>query len=247
MCENDMDEFFDLLDGACDLNPNWKRIPSAGKAFFFKAMEAYSLAQVAHALTAHVRDPKAGMFQPTPAHLIAQIQVQAGRDGRPSADEAWAVALVSRDEAETVVWISEAAQAFGICRPVLQLGDEVGARRAFIEAYNRLVGEARSAGRAVEWSASLGWDATRRDVAITRARNAGLLSAPAAAALLPDPSGESACPDGLKRVKQEIAKLRDTWEANAARRATEADARRAETSRRKAEIADQVSRHGGKA
>src|SRR5690606_674981 len=159
----------------------------AGIAMFFKAMGPYSLAQFEAALMAHVRDPKAGMFQPTPAHLIGHINGSEQGDGRPGADEAWAITLTSQDEAETVAWTQEMAEAFAICQPVLQNGDEVGARMAFKDAYNRLLAAARTANAPAKWSASLGWDQDKREAVLTKASSAGLLPAPTVAALLPPP------------------------------------------------------------
>jgi hypothetical protein len=243
MFDRDFDEFAALVDAAISLSPNWKPIPAAGKALFFRAMEAYSLEQVRAALTAHIRDPKAGMFQPTPAHLIGHINGLTGGDGRPGVEEAWAIALTSQDEADTVVWTAEAAEAFSICQPVLKGGDEVGARMAFKDAYNRLVAAARLAGKPAAWNVSMGWDMQRREMAIGRAHVAGLLSAPAVQALLPNystaPVGGPE-PEGLTRLKGELAKLQSGWAANAERRAAEVAAEREAEAQRKREIAAQV-------
>lgn len=106
-------------------------------------------------------------------------------DGRPSADEAWAMSLEAIDEAKTVVWTQEAQQAFALARPVLDLGDKVGARMAFRDAYDRIVRDNREAGITASWNASLGWDKDLRVVALKKAESAGLLPAPQVAALLP--------------------------------------------------------------
>lgn len=211
MFDRDFDEFAALIDGAISLNPNWKPIQPAGKALFFNAMAPYSLDQVRSGLTGHLRDPKAGMFQPTPAHLIAHIEARSGGDGRPGAEEAWAIALTSRDEADTVVWTQETAEAFGICGPIMALGDEVGARMAFKEAYQRLVTAARANGVPARWSASLGWDIERRTAALTKASNAGLLPAPVVAGLLPPPASETINDAGartqISKIKEMLAQM----------------------------------------
>ena len=87
-------------------------------------------------------------FAPVPAAIVKRCRLM---DGRPTDEEAWAIALLSRDEADTVVWTQETAEAFGLCASVLDGGDEVGARMAFRDAYNRLVSDARLAGRPARW------------------------------------------------------------------------------------------------
>lgn len=110
-------------------------------------------------------------------------------DGRPTADEAWAIALDARDEALTVVWNDEICEAFALARPVLEAGDKIGARMAFRDAYDRIARNGREAGRVPAWRASLGWDASQRTSALKKAESLGLLPAPTVAALLPAPSG----------------------------------------------------------
>lgn len=101
--------------------------------------------------------------------LAAILQrIQAG-DGRPGKDEAWSIALLSSDESDTVVMTDEIQLALGAARPVLDLGDKVGARMAFISAYERLVIQSREEGKPVNWHVSVGFDANRRLEAITKA------------------------------------------------------------------------------
>ena len=116
--------------------------------------------------------------------IVSRLQAS---DGRPAADEAWAIALQACDERETVVWSTEIAAAFDIARPVLNAGDKVGARVAFREAYARLVADARAANRQVAWSASLGWCLERRAMALETARDRGYLPASYVCAQLPSP------------------------------------------------------------
>ncbi|BBP82441.1 hypothetical protein PHLH8_20830 [Pseudomonas sp. Pc102] len=93
----------------------------------------------------------------------------AARDGRPSRDEAWSIALSSQDESDTVVMTPEIQLALAAARPVLDIGDKVGARMAFLSAYDRYLEEARADGSPVTWLVSLGFDPQRRDVAIRSA------------------------------------------------------------------------------
>lgn len=177
-------------------------------------------------------------------------------DGRPSGDEAWAIALQSADEAETVVWNGEIQKAMAAARPILDAGDKIGARMAFREAYERIVRNNRESGIAPVWSASLGWDKERRVLAIESAHSLGLLSAPQVAALLPAPAGGvvedalfgtgKAIPllDDAERVSRWIIKIKaDLKHAQAeksARREAEAMAQRKDLAERKRRAAELV-------
>lgn len=142
-------------------------------AVWFKAMEGYSLDQFSGALSTHVTDPKEGRFCPTPAHILAHLKVH---DGRPTPDEAWAVSISALDEAETVVWTSEAANAFAAAKPLLSIRDKVAARRAFIDAYERMVSDARARKQPVQWQLSEGFDPQKRAIAVTMAVELGRIA-----------------------------------------------------------------------
>lgn len=179
-------------------------------------------------------------------------------DGRPSGDEAWAIALQSSDEAETVVWNGEIQQAMAAARPIIEAGDKIGARMAFRDAYERIVRTNREAGIVPKWEASLGWDKERRALAIESAHNLGLLSAPQVAALLPAPSGgvvESALfgngkaiplLDDAERVSRWISRIKDDLKKaqaeKAARIKAEAMAQRKDLAERKRRAAELVER-----
>ncbi len=178
MQKHEFTAFCSLLDDAFELisGTEHKTLSGNAKAMFFAAFEHYSLSTIQAALHAHCLDPVRGRFLPKPADLIAQIDALAAKDGRPSVEEAWALALRGHDENETVIWTSEMAQAFSLCQPVLQRSDEVGARMAFKEAYQRLVSAARTKEQAPIWWVSLGWDASKRSHAVAHATQLGLLT-----------------------------------------------------------------------
>lgn len=119
--------------------------------------------------------------------LAAIIERVAQSDGRPSADEAWAIALDARDEALTVVWNNEISEAFATARTVLSLGDKTGARMAFKDAYERITRNAREIGESPKWNASLGWDVDHRRDVLSRAVETGLLASDDVRHLLPAP------------------------------------------------------------
>ena len=107
-----------------------------------------------------------------------------------TANEAWSLALPAADERNTVVWTSEASKAWSVALPLLEVGDKVGARMAFIAAYERHVSTAKSEGKQPVHEVSAGWDAAGRDLAIQQAQIAGLLPPPAPVAALPPPTKE---------------------------------------------------------
>lgn len=94
-------------------------------------------------------------------------------DGRPGPEEAWS--QLPFDESQSAVWTDEMSAAFGVARPLLELGDKTAARFAFREAYSKLVGEARDEGRAVNWTATLGYDPRGREAVLSEAVNSGKL------------------------------------------------------------------------
>jgi len=102
----------------------------------------------------------------TMADILQRVQAA---DGRPGKDEAWAIAMTTNDEFETVVLTDEIQLALAAAKPVLDAGDKVGARMAFISAYERLVAQAREDNKQVNWHVSVGFDANRRAQAITKA------------------------------------------------------------------------------
>ncbi|QLI49421.1 hypothetical protein vBPaeMUSP18_47 [Pseudomonas phage vB_PaeM_USP_18] len=117
-------------------------------------------------------------------------------DGRPEANEAWALALAAQDERESVVWTAEVMWAFDAARPILRAGDKVGARMAFISAYERLVAAAREEGAPTRWELSLGWDADRRAQALEQAVKLQRLPMDRALALGYDPAPQAITADG---------------------------------------------------
>jgi len=187
MFETDFDPFIDMLDAVYSLHG--KTIPAGAKALFFRALAGYPLQVVRSAIDAHVKDSQRGQFPPKPADLIAQIEGHAANDSRPGPEEAWAIAVQAFDEAATVVMTGEIAEAMSIARPVFEIGDEVGARMAFKEAYGRLVTQARSNGAPADWFPSLGSDAGQRAEVLERAVSQGLLRSdvPAIVGALPAP------------------------------------------------------------
>lgn len=241
MQSNDYDDFAQLLDDAYDLigvGAN-KVITGGAKSMFFAALAPYSLATVRAALSAHCVDKVRGRFTPKPADIIEQIEASALNDGRPGAEEAWAIALRGQDEADTVVWTAECAEAYAQASSVMALGDEVGARMAFKEAYVRLVAAARANRLPAVWSASIGWDGARRDQALNRAAVAGLLPAPAMQVLIAGPAVDAQLSYTAREQLATIKKMLTDGQA-----AREARVEAEYQQRLRAEAAEHAERNG---
>lgn len=193
MRTDDFDDFSALLDATYDLIGSGvnKLISAPAKTLFFQALAAYPLPIVRTALAAHCRDRQRGKFTPKPADIIEQIEAAADRDTRPGAEEAFALALTTMDEQNTVVWTQECAEAFALARPVLDAAGVISARKTFCEIYERLVAAARVARVPVHWFASPGLDKIGQAAAIKRGQVAGLLPAPINLALLDAPKAET--------------------------------------------------------
>lgn len=227
-------------------------------ALWFRVLSPYPLPAVLAGMDAHMRGSDTGRTLPIPADIIKQINAAVAHDGRPGADEAWAIAALSVDERTTVVWTAEIAEAWGIARPIMALRDEVGARVAFREAYNRLVLDARCARRPVCWLAALGTDVASQESALRVAASQGRVDmasmakfvvtlpapAPPAETLLLAGDGEQRDADGRRGPNEaDRARMADYL----ARMATKAEpisadaAARARTTELKAQSAERVA------
>ena len=146
-----------------------------------------------------------------------------GRDWL-SANEAWSLALPAADERNTVVWTREARDAFNIALPLLEEGDKIGARMAFIAAYERSVSIAKAAGGAPNVEVSEGWDKQLRAVAVDQAVNRGLLppTRKEEALALPNLS-----PEQVKDNRARMAELMRTWRESMRQAEVDAEAEQA--------------------
>lgn len=134
----------------------------------------YPEPQVMGSLTRCRRELKGRL---TIADVISRLN-----DGRPGVEEAWA--MLPKDEQTTAVWTVEMSQASAVIHDLIER-DEVAARMAFKEAYNRLCQEARDRGEPVSWSATLGWDKGGRESVLKAAVIAGRLTQEQVAIYLP--------------------------------------------------------------
>lgn len=236
---SEKDQFIDLLEIV--LASYGAGLPAPGiMAAWWSNLQPYPLRVVRAAFDAYCGEN--GEFAPKPAGIAMRCKLM---DGRPGAEEAWAIALTSQDERDTVVWTTEAAEAFAICRPVLESSGAISARKSFLEAYTRIVTAARAARRPAEWLASPGWDVERRVSALASAQRAGLMLAGPTAMLLAGPDRDQPADENARaQVKKVLSMLACNAQEKADKRDAEleADWRKAEDERRR--IAEQVVRYG---
>jgi len=173
---------------------------------WWNALSEHEFPDVRDAFSAHI---KRGEFAPRPASIISILN-EMRPDGRPIADEAWA--MIPRDEDASVVMTEEMAEALNVARPLLDTGDQIAARMAFKAAYERLTEANRNAGIKPKWFPSLGHDRQGRDAAINEAVRLGRLGSEHAKSLavnqdtlmaLEDKSGVS-----MEQAKANIAKIK---------------------------------------
>jgi hypothetical protein len=123
---------------------------------------------------------------------LAELRELAGTlgsdymDGRPGPEEAWArMPKGERIEDDTVIWCEEERNAYSACRSLLIEGDQIAARMAFKERYERELADARSVSRPVRWSISAGYDMEHRLSALVSAIQDKRINLNAALDLIP--------------------------------------------------------------
>lgn len=135
-------------------------------------LEGFEFNKVMAALTRCRREKR------PPLTLAMIIELVSPSSGYLTANEAWALALPAADERNTVIWSKEAREAFNSVRPILDAGDKIGARMAFIAAYERYVDAAKLSGETPVMEVSAGWDKELHKVAVEQATIRGLLPPP---------------------------------------------------------------------
>lgn len=236
-----------------------KSVTPALLGVWFAALAAYELADLEAAFGRYVSHPEDCRFAPKPGDIIRHLEGVQAEDGRPGGDEAWGMLLrLIRDEAETGVLSEEMRQGWQACGPILEEGDEVGARRCFLEVYSRCVREARASRVPVRWNVTLGTDHRLRDERIaeavqakrlTRDHAVGLLSGPApisleqVAGLLEGPEAPPQEQQAAHRLRELAAMLRQSLADDETARRAERDRQRAETEAKKAAMVSQIAEY----
>lgn len=186
------------------LSPNAIRI-------YWMALEGYPLQTVTQAMNRHVRDPQAGKFMPKPADLIGQISASSASSAsaHPGQDEAWAICVRMAGEDDTAIITEQMREAWAIAWPVIDIGDEVGARMAFREAYSRQVAMCQSTPK---WEVNPGSDSRVRAMRVAEAVKLGRL--PDAALVihaLPSPTTGVAGLLESAKVRLSVDEQRKLW------------------------------------
>lgn len=131
-----------------DLGP----VEGARLEMWWSALHDFPDGSVTAAVERHI---KTVTFRPRLADIVKLCEAQ--QDGLwLGADEAWA--LVPKSESESAMITEEIAQALGAAQSLLDAGEPTAARMAFKDAYNRLVEQARIAGRRPRFFPSFGED-----------------------------------------------------------------------------------------
>ncbi|OCG56853.1 hypothetical protein [Gilliamella sp. Fer4-1] len=173
------DEFLAVIGGLLEVYG--QQASTVKVNIYWSTLGQYPINSLKAAANAWVRKSQ---FMPKPADLI---KLMGGASNHLSPDEAWAIAILASDETNTVVWTGEIAKAWAQAKIVYQNGDKIGARRTFIDTYERLVDESMMNGRIPEVFVSLGSDKEKRVDAINHAVFTGLLTQERADHYLPKP------------------------------------------------------------
>jgi hypothetical protein len=143
---------------------------------FARMLDRYPPAALSQALDTCVRECRGAL---SPGDVITRVEQL---DGRPTAEEAWA--MLPSSESASVCWTTETAEAFGACRSLIGV-DTYGARQAFCAAYKRSVQANRLAGLPAKWELSLGYGQSEREACVSRALSEGKITQQRALALCP--------------------------------------------------------------
>ncbi|WP_295516262.1 hypothetical protein [uncultured Stenotrophomonas sp.] len=166
LTDAEQDQLVDMLATTAEVMG--EKISPNAATYMVLDLLSYPLPTLARALTACRREVKGRLSL---AAIMERID-----DGHPAPNEAWAVAIRAADEAVTLVWTEQTRDAWTAALPLVEAGDKIAGRAAFLEVYTRLVKEARAAGGCAVYQPSLGHDAGARDAALQQAVNAGRLA-----------------------------------------------------------------------
>lgn len=180
MQSTDKPKFLTMLAALCDY---YQRAPldKGVAALYWDGLAGYDYEEVSRAVKAHMADPTQGSFFPKISDITRHFV-----SGHPSADEAWAICMRMVGEDDTAVITGEMREAWTTAWPVMEQGDDIGARMAFKAAYSAQISQSQGK---PEWELQLGTNAELRARRIQDAVRLGRLPESALAVhALPVPS-----------------------------------------------------------
>ena len=166
LADFEQDRLVELLVATAEVIGDQLRPTTA--VFMVSDLATYPLSALEHALGSCRRELKGRLSL---AAILERIE-----DGHPAPNEAWAIAIQAADEGATVVWTEQTRDAWAKALPLVQAGDKIAARPAFLEVYTRLVKEARAAGKLAAHQVSLGAEVSGRDSVLRQAVATGQLA-----------------------------------------------------------------------
>ncbi len=166
LADHEQDRLVELLVATAEVIGDQMR-PTAA-AFMVTDLAGYPLPSLEKALAACRRELKGRLSL---AAILERID-----DGHPAPNEAWANAIRAADESATVVWTEQTRDSWAVALPLIEAGDKIAARQAFLEVYTRLIKDARAAGQMAVHHASIGFDASGRDAVLQQAIAAGRIA-----------------------------------------------------------------------
>lgn len=176
MNQRDFDPFSELLTTVSDYYG--RKLAPGTIQLYWNALSGFDFEVVKRLFTEHIQTNK---FMPAISELLDAMRTM---DGRPNAEEAWAMVAKSlNDEGVTIVWTEEMASAFGVALGLQD--DRIAARMAFKEAYESAVQDARKQAKPAHWMPSLGHDPSGREGPLIEAAKKGRLTLAHIRALLP--------------------------------------------------------------
>jgi hypothetical protein len=244
MQASDKPEFFAVLSRTFKTLGKGAPDPEVIDVWWTK-LEAFPLDAVARAFSRHL---DVSEFAPTPAAILKHLPKQS--DGHLDAAEAWAIARIARDESESVCWTQEMAEALSVTNGMDR--DEFAARTAFTARYNRLVEDARAAGKLATWFMSYGHDAAKREGVALEAVRSGRLQLEQARKVCPmleapHAPDTKAARDQRVEIDRLLASIPNRAETIDANRALEAEQARELTEQAKRMAAQRVSDYENRA
>lgn len=166
MNQCDYKTFIDAWTNVQEVMPAGKQLSAGAMRLIVESLKQYPLEDLLAAMERHLKTSK---FAPAPKDIIDLLEINNAHVG---ADEAWSIVIESMDERSTVVMTQEMREARAIAWPLWESGDEIGARMAFRDAYNRIIKTAPEP----RWTVSLGFDVEGRESGIRKAVELGRLS-----------------------------------------------------------------------